>query len=476
MNNMEKKNAEKKPVEKKSAEMTFGYSLITIVICLICPIVAGAVFGLPLGSVFLLAWILAFGLCMRCGFTYQVLEDAMYKFMAKSLLVVVFMIIIGGMSGAWNASGTIATVTYYGLGIFSPKFYSLTAFLICLIFALVTGTSWGTCGTIGVALVGIGIGLGFDTVTAAAPIFTAAFFGDMCSPLSDVPNVVAAACGINVIDHCKYQMRIAIPGAIILSIIYLVQNISSPGASSVEEIEVLREAIANTYNVGILPVLPLLIVVVLLAVKVPTIPTILLGTIVGLLIGCTYQGIPLMDFMTSIWSGNVLNTEYELVNELFSRGGMTSMSETILLVVAIFGLFGVMTQAGVFTAFLAPLTKKVDGEIATSFFSMGVALLLTTGGVVTVSAITTGEIMGDIFRKKGYNIYNLGMILSVCSAMFSTVMPWHANAMVPAENLGTTLAELFPQMYMPWVFLILLIIWIVFSTKKKGTKAVNEKK
>ncbi len=453
--------------KENTKRVTFSYALLTILISLVLPIVAGAVFGLSLAVVFSLAWVVAIVMCLRCGFTYQELESGLYSLMAKGLLVITFMMIIGGMSGAWNSSGTIATVTYYGLGIFSPKFYSLTAFIICLIFSLVTGTSWGTCGTIGVALVGIGLGLGLDTVSAAAPILTAAFVGDMCSPLSDTPNIIAAATDVNVMDHCRYQLRIVIPGVVILSVIYLFTGLSSSSLASVEEIAALREAIAATYHIGIIPLLPLVAVVILLATKRPTIPTILVGTICAMLVACLYQGVSLPESVTSVWTGNVLNSGNAMLDSLFSRGGMTSMSETILLVFAAFGLFGILTTAGIFTTFLAPLTKRINSELAASFLAMGIALLLTTGGLVSVSVITTGEIMGKFYKEKGYNLYNLAMILSVCSMMFCIVMPWHANAIVPAQNLGCELADMVPHMYLPWIFLVLLIVSIFISTRKK---------
>lgn len=452
-------------------QISFGYALLTIVLSLMLPIVAGAVFGLPLAAVFALAWIIAFAMCMRCGFTYQELENGLYNLMKKALLVITFMMIIGGMSGAWNSSGTIASVTYYGLGIFSPKFYSLTAFLICLIFSLATGTSWGTCGTIGVALVGIGLGLGMDPVSAAAPILTAAFVGDMCSPLSDSPNIIAAASELNVLDHCRYQLRIVIPGVIVMSVIYLINGLSAEAVSTPQEVTALREAIAATYHVSIIPLLPLIAVVFLLATKRPTIPTILIGTITAMLVSCLYQGVSVSEVMTSVWTGNVLQSGNEMLDSLFSRGGMTSMSETILLTLASFGLFGILTSSGIFTTFLAPLTKRINSELSASFLSMAVALLLTTGGLFSVSAITTGEIMGKFYKEKGYDTHNLAMILSVCSVMFGLVMPWHANAIVPAQNLGCELADMVPHMYMPWILMAFLIGSIFFSTRKKKPAA-----
>ena len=451
--------------------VSFPYAMFVLIVTLILPIVAGAVFNLSLIALFCIAWIPAFALCLRCGFSYEKLESGMYALIAKSLLALVFMIVIGGMSGAWNNSGTIATVTYYGLQIFSPKFYSLTAFIICLIFSLATGTSWGTCGTIGVSLVGVGLGLGLDPVAAALPIFTAAFVGDMCSPLSDTPNIIAAATGVKVMDHCRYQLRIVVPGVVILCAMYVVNGITSSGTSvSVEEVTALREAIASTYHIGIIPILPLVIVVIMLIKKLPTVPTILIGMVSAMFVACLYQGVSISDCVTAVWSGNVLTSENELLNTLFSRGGMTSAFEIIMLGFAAFGLFGILQTAGIFDAALEPIVKRAKSEMAINLVAMGVAIVLTLGGIVSISIITTGELMGKYYKEKGYNIYNLAMVLSVCSMMFCTVMPWHANAIIPARNLGCELGDLTPHMYLPWIFLAILIVTIFIGTRKKKAK------
>ena len=145
---------------------SFGYALFIMIVILGGIMILGAVYQFKMQVLFLLAWLAAFPLCMKIGYTYQELQKGMFAFMPRCLLPVVFTISIGALIGAWNASGTIAAVTHFGMKIINPGFFQVTAFIISFLFAMITGTSWGTCGTIGIALMGVALGMGFNPKTS----------------------------------------------------------------------------------------------------------------------------------------------------------------------------------------------------------------------------------------------------------------------------------------------------------------------
>ena len=439
---------------KEKRKTTVGYALLVVGVIFGTVVVGNIFFGLSMQVLFIWGWLLAFFFCMFLGYTYKELENNFYNFMKKSVLSLTFMLIIGGMSGVWNACGTIAAVTHAGLGLISPSFYQFSAFLICLLFSFVTGTSWGTAGTAGVALMGVGLGLGLSPAQSAAPILSAAFIGDMSSPLSDSPNLISAFSGVNLMEHIRHQLRLIIPGIIIIASIYFVVGFNNDSVTvSINEINVLREAIASNFRLGFLPLIPLIIVVVCLLRKVPTVLAVLCSTFSGVLIAWGYQGTPLADVMTSIWKGFSIASGNTMVDSLFSRGGVTSMASSAFTALIVTGLFGILSTAGIFEVLTMPIMTKATTSFRANIVSVGLSLFTTLGGSTGFPIFFIGETVSDVYRKRGFNLLDLTSAISVGGLLFATIIPWHANLLPPASYLGVEPGDVFSYMFMPWAFL-----------------------
>lgn len=317
------------------------------------------------------------------------------------------------------------------------------------------------------------MGVGLDPVAAAIPIISAAFIGDMTSPLSDTPNIIAGAANVNVMDHCRHQLKLVIPSVVIVTIIFFFQGLNQQLVSTVGDVEILRNAIAENYNLGIVTLIPLVIVVVCLVCKIPSIPSILCGAVSAGLITIVYQGESLSTVVSSMWSGFVMDSGNEMVDKLFSRGGMSSMSGTAFLVLICLGLFGILTTASVFEVLLYPLTSKVKNGISATIVSFLMAFLVNLGGTTSFSCIFTGEIMSKIYEERKLNVLDLTSAISVGSLLFCLLIPWHTNPIPPATYLGVELSDIVPHMFMPFVFLAVLIVNAVISEKKRK-KAAKE--
>ena len=129
-------------------------------------------------------------------------------------------IVVGMLIGTWMASGAIPMMIYYGLKIISPSFYLVTACVVCSIISVVTGTSYGTAGTVGVAFIGIAQGLDIPLPQAAGAIVAGSYFGDKLSPFSDTTNLAPIASGSNLFDHIKHMLWTTTPACLLGLFLY----------------------------------------------------------------------------------------------------------------------------------------------------------------------------------------------------------------------------------------------------------------
>lgn len=206
---------------KEKMQPTFAYALLVMVICFAFVMIPTIFAGVNIRVMFLLSWLLAYPLCMRLGYSFQELQNGMMAFIPKCIMPML-LLTIGSVVGAWSASGTIAYVMSLGLQIINPQYFLATSFIVCLIFACMAGTSFGTVGTVGVALMGVAIGMGIDELVAAACIISAALIGDAVSPMSDTPNVISGSSGVDLFEAILSVDGVAVMRHYVTSPLYLI--------------------------------------------------------------------------------------------------------------------------------------------------------------------------------------------------------------------------------------------------------------
>lgn len=468
---MSETNAKKRP--------SFGYALFTMVLILGGIMLLGAVYQFKMQVLFLLAWLAAFPLCMKIGFTYKELQKGMFAFMPRCLLPVVFTITIGALIGAWNASGTIAAVTHLGMKIINPGFFQLTAFVICVLFSMITGTSWGTCGTIGIALMGVALGMGLNPMAAASPIICGAFVGDGLSPLSDTTNIISGAVEIDLFDHIKYQLRITIPTIVISAVVFFILGFSNfSGASSTDEITGIMNGIADNFRLGIIPFLPVILVIALLCIKVPTIPSLLCGGAGGLLTAVLYQGHRAQDVVQNMWGGYVLNSGDAFIDKLFSRGGMSSMTGTAFMIVVAFGLFGILNTAGVLDALVEPLSKHIHTNLAAAVSALLLGTLGNLSSSTTFAEVFTSNVLNPVYDRAGLDRRDLANAMTVGCLILGLWIPWNTNPVAVSASLDVDPLRMVPYLVTPFIYVGVLLIYAVLKQKKQlnGTDKRNRTK
>jgi NhaC family Na+:H+ antiporter len=317
---------------------------------------------------------------MTLGYKWSDIEKMMVDGIGKAMQSILILAIVGMMVGTWLLSGTIPTMIYYGLKLLSPKIFLVAAVLICSVTSLATGTSWGTMGTMGLALIGIGSGLGMPIGPTAGAVICGAYFGDKLSPLSDTTNLAPAMAGTDVFTHVKYMLKstmIAYAISLIFFGVYGVMHTAS-GAVDTSQAEILMQGIHDTFNVNPLLLLPPLVVILAIAFKVPAIPGITLGLLTAALMAPFFQGslavyddslellhegANLGDILSVALNGFYCNTEIEALNDLLTTGGLMNMSSSILMTVIAMMFGGIMEETGQLRVIVEKLMSLVRGPV-----------------------------------------------------------------------------------------------------------------
>ena len=209
---------------------------------------------------------------------------------SSAMGALIVLLLIGSLAGTWMMSGIVPSMIYYGLKILNPTIFLFAACIICSIVSLVTGSSWSTIATIGIAMLGIGSALGIHQGLIGGAIISGAYFGDKMSPLSDTTNLAPAMAGSDLISHIKYMMWTTIPSIVITLIIFLIIGLNLDFRYyEINQISVMQNALLENFNISLHSLIVPMLVVILIIKKTPAIPALLLGAILGGIYGAVFQ-------------------------------------------------------------------------------------------------------------------------------------------------------------------------------------------
>ena len=463
---------------KEKKQPSFGYALMTMIVCFAFVLIPTIFFKANIRVMFLLAWLLAYPLCMHLGNTFQELQSGMLKFIPKCIMAMLLLLTVGSVVGAWCASGTIAYVMSLGLSIINPKFFLATAFLVCLIFACMAGTSFGTCGTVGVALMGVAIGMGINELVAAACIISAALIGDGLSPMSDTPNVIAGTTGVDLVEAIKFQLPMTIPVAVLTFVYYVILGAS--GQLQVADTSTIKELIGqinDTYHMGPVCLIPIAIVLILLVLHFPTIPSLMLGAVSGALVAWLVQGQSLISVINVMYNGYQVNSDVELINSLFSRGGILNMVGTALLFIFSFGLFGILNECHILETLVAPLCTKVNGRFSGYVCTIILGFIALFSSSASFSEVFTCNIMKEVYEEKGMDLRDLTRAATVGTFALQLYIPYVLMVQTVCGYLNVDGIAVMRHYVTSPLYLIVCLIIVGFNLDKKFCKFLfkNEK-
>lgn len=465
--------------ETKAKNMTFGKAIIPVLFLIASLFVGINSYGADPHIPILAAAIVAALIGLTSGYTWKEMEGAIVETIKNSMQAILILMIIGAVTGAWILSGTVPSMIYYGLQIISPGIFLVATTIICAIVSIATGSSWTTAGTVGIALIGIGEGLGIPLHIVAGAIVSGAYFGDKLSPLSDTTNLAPAMAGSELFEHIRHMLYTTVPSLIIALILYGIIGMKYAGNTlDVHNIQIILDGITSQFSVSPILLVPPVLVIFMVVFKIPAIPGLLGGTAVGAIFAVVFQGVDLGAIIEALHYGFSSETGVEAVDNLLSRGGIDGMMWTVSLIICAMCFGGIMEK----TRMLEEIARKIL-SLASSTGSVVLSAVLTAiacnfvAGDQYLSIVITGRMYKDIFDEKGLHPKNLSRLLEDSGTLTSALVPWNTCGAFMYKTLGVH-----PFAYAPYAFLNLLnpLISIFYGytgiTMEKVKTAREEKK
>ncbi|MBN9643974.1 Na+/H+ antiporter NhaC family protein [Corynebacterium mendelii] len=422
--------------------------LAVMMVALAETVVAAAIHGLKNGT--------AVGLIAR-----QIVTAAWRSVWSAKQALVIF-VLIGAMIAALIAAGTVATLINLGVSLVSPAWFLPAGLILCSMMSVATGTAWGTVGTAGVVLMGVGAAMGLPLPLVAGVIVSGACFGDKMSPVSDTTNLAAMSSRTDVYRHIRSMMSTTIPTYIIvLAAFTVVGYLIAPPALPAGQLDGISTALAGVYDMGWLAVVPIIVLIVLSALRVPAIPTMLLSTVVAVIVAVTVQGAQPAGVLHALWHGGGAATGIESLDGLLSRGGVVSMWFTMKLSLVALSLGGILLHFGFMRSLIAGILARVRRRGSLISSSIAAALVGNLGmGEAYLSIILGGQLFSDAYTKAGIDRSVLSRSLEEGATLTTPLIPWTTAGIFFATTLGIPTVD-----YLPFAWLNLLnpLVGVLFA-------------
>ncbi len=391
------------------------------------------------------------------------LEEGIVDIIKMSMGAIIILMVIGMVIGTWIGSGIVPAMIYYGLKILSPGIFLVATLIICSIVSLATGSSWTTAATVGIALMGVGKGLGMDGAMVGGAIISGAYFGDKMSPLSDTTNLSPAVAGADLFDHIKHMLYTTGPSYIISIIVFAVLGLKYAGQEiDTAGIDQMLSVLDSTFNIS--PLLLLIPVVVIGAVimKVPAIPGLFGGAVLGGLAMILFQDNYTLASLFNVMNNGVsFDTVSPEINDLLTGGGMQSMMWTVSLILSAMVFGGVMEKTGMLKALATGILSLAKGRGGLVLATVGTAIGMNLiAGDQYLAIVIPGRMYKDSYEEMGLHPKNLSRALEDSATLTSPLIPWNTCGATMIETLA-----LEPFAYIPYCVLNILnpIISVIYG-------------
>ena len=452
----------------KSKKIEILLSLVPVVVLIILLATVIRVFGsasLDGGSQ--VALLVAAGVCTAISILYfhipwKQLEEGVKKSVGSVTSAIIILLMIGAISGVWILSGVVPTLIHYGLMLIHPKFFLVTTCIICAIVSVLTGSSWSTIATIGIALLGIGQAQGFSSGLIAGAIISGAYFGDKMSPLSDTTVLASTMSEVPLFSHIRYMMYTVVPTMIITLIIFTVIGLEY-SVTDATMIQIYQESLQSHFNLSpwlmIVPVITLLMI----AKRWPAVIVLFLSSLLGALFALLFQPHILAEVagtteisaysqftgvMRGLYDITSIDMGHQQVSDLVATRGMTGMLNTIYLILCAMCFGGLMTTSGMLqriTSLILPFTRTrtslVASTVSTGFFMDCMV------ADQYLSIILTANMFKGVFKRNGYEERLMSRSIEDSATVTSPLIPWSSCGMTQATILGVPTLT-----YLPYCF------------------------
>jgi Na+:H+ antiporter, NhaC family len=431
----------------------------------------------PLQVALLLSAAFAALMAFKNGYTVAAIADAAVSGVTSAIGAIFILLAVGALIGTWNMAGTIPTVVYYGIGFLSPTWFYLASAAICALVGVITGSSWTTAGTLGVAFVGMASVLGLSEAIAAGAVICGAYFGDKMTPLSEttilVPKLVGG--GLTVSEHIRNMFWTAGPALGISLVIFLFIGLNAEPSGGVST-DAAQDALANEFNISVLNLLPVVLLLIFTIRKTPPFLAILGSALfAGILASFTqpdavkaFVGEPglgsvstgIKAIFAAMGTGFVSVTGVEPIDELFSRGGMASLLTTVWLILGALSFAAVIEHAGFLDRLLAPIVARAAtrGRLILAVNASGVGLNVIAGDQY-VAVVLPGRMFRREFARRGLAPQVLSRAVEDSGTVTSVLVPWNTCGAYISGVLGVPTGSYFPYCFFNFLSPVLDVLF-----------------
>lgn len=438
-------------------------AVILLAVAIIMIFVGLKIIAAPTPVVLSVSGIVLIVIATFMGFSYADLQADIIKVISSMLVPVLILLSVGALVGTWMISGTVPYMIVLGMKLIRPNIFLVVVCFVCSIMSITSGTSWGTISTVGVAFMGVSVGLGVPLPYTAGAIVSGAIFGDKLSPLSDSTVLTAAACNLNVLQIVKHALKSSVPAMVISLVFYFFLGLSYGGGEvQGENYTLILESLSSNFNLSPLLLLPPIVVFILILLKKPTLPCFMAGIATAAVLAVFLQGSSVKEVCLAINAGFSGDTGAALVNSMVNRGGINSMLSTVSILIAS-GVFGAPLRAtGVIDVLLDGVSKvtKSGKVMMCSVFVLHSLFFMITGSFY-VTCTVLGPMVAGLFTKYKLSRLNLGRILLDTGVGFSPIVPWAMMGVFISNTLGVPVLDYLLYAPVSYISIILSFLFLV---------------
>ena len=419
-----------------------------------------------------IALLLGLAVCVTISMVFyhvpwKAFEQQMCQSIGHVAVTLLILLTVGMLAGSWMISGVVPTLIYYGVQILSPRFFLVSACVICALVSLLSGSSWTTVATIGVALLGIGDALGVNEAWTAGAIISGAYFGDKMSPLSDTTILASSSARVDIFEHIRYMVLTTTPSILITLVIFLVAGLGH-GSDGALHVEQYTNGLSATFNISAWTLLVPIITGVLIAKKVPSLIVLFASSIMAGITALILQPHILTQIAAdaslctsaalakglaiTFYGATAIETGFDALNDLVSTGGMAGMLNTIWLIICALCYGAAMVASGMIESITRVIISFVRTRfsLVTSTVGTGLFLNMTTGDQF-ISIVLTADIFRNAYKQEGYEPRLLSRTCEDSATVTSVLVPWNTCGMTQATVLGVPTLT-----YLPYCFFNLI--------------------
>ena len=416
--------------------------------------------------------------------SWNMLKIGLYKSAKQILPAVPILLLIAMVSATWMLGGIVPSLIYYGIEFINPKTFLVVTCAVCSVISVLTGSSWTTCATIGIAFMGIGTIMGYNEAWIAGAVISGAYFGDKMSPLSDTTVLAASSTGVKLFDHIKYLFITTVPAMTIALLVYFLLGINID-SNIAEHNEELTIQLVKTFNISPWLLLAPVITCALIIMRINVLITLTISTILGIIGLCIFEpqllsamtngGNSFMTIIKILMTNTSIETHNNVLNELVSTGGVEGMMNTIYLILSAMIFGGVMLGTGMLSCITRSCLKGVRRTTSAVTTTVGSGLFMNScTGDQYLSIIITANLFKNLYKKLGLEPRLLGRSIEDSVSVTSVLIPWNSCGITQSTVLGVATLSYLPYCVFNYMCPIMSVVIAYIGYKISSYSGSNK--